>query len=97
MPAHPERDTLREQLRALIAEFAGPEHGVIDDDTPLISSALVESIALLNVALWVEEQIDAAVEITAFDLAAEWDTVARILDFVEKHRGPDRAGPGSSA
>lgn len=97
MPAHPERDTLREQLRALIAEFAGPEHGLIDDDTPLISSALVESIALLNVALWVEEQIDAAVEITAFDLAAEWDTVARILDFVEKHRGHDQAGPRSSA
>ena len=95
MPAHLERDELRAQLRALIAEFAGPEHGVIDDDTPLISSALVESIALLNVALWVEEQIDAAVEIASFDLAAEWDTVAQILDFVEKHRRDDRARPPS--
>jgi acyl carrier protein len=93
MPAHPERGELREQLRALITEFVRHEHGAIDDDTPLISSALVESIALLNVALWVEEHIDAAVEITSFDLAAEWDTVAQILDFVEKHRRHDRARP----
>jgi len=95
MPARPERGMLREHLVALIAEFAGHEGGPIDDDTPLISSALVESIALLNVALWVEEQIDAAVEIASFDLAAEWDTVAQILDFVEKHRRDDRARPPS--
>ena len=93
MPAHLERDELRAQLRALIAEFAPHEHGVIADDTPLISSALVESVALLNVALWVEEQVDAAVEITSFDLAAEWDTITQILDFVEKHRRPGRARP----
>jgi acyl carrier protein len=97
MPDHPERARRREQLRALITEFARPEDGPIDDDTPLISSARVESIALLNVALWVEEQVDAAVEITSFDLAAEWDTVAQILDFVEKHRRHDRAGPESRA
>jgi acyl carrier protein len=97
MPAHPERGTLREQLRALIAEFARPEDGAIDDDTPLISSARVESIALLNVALWVEEQVDATVEITSFDLAMEWDTVAQILDFVEKHRGHDGTRPPSRA
>ena len=93
MPAHPDRDALREQLRALIAECARHEHGAIDDDTPLLSSALVESMALLNVALWVEEQIDSAVEITSFDLAAEWNTVRQILDFVEKYRRPDRARP----
>ena len=95
MSAHPERGELREQLRALIAEIGGHGHGVIDDDTPLISSAMVESITLLNVALWVEEHIDAAVEITSFDLASEWETVARILDFVEKHRRHDDARPPS--
>jgi len=89
MPSRPDRDTLREQLRALIVEFASHHPGAIADDTPLISSGLVESVILLNVALWVEEQIDPAVEITAFDLTAEWDTVADILHFVEKHRRPD--------
>ena len=40
---------------------------------------------------WLAEpgaDIDGAVELTSFDLAAEWDTVARILDFVETHRPP---------
>lgn len=92
MPAHPDRGVLREQLRALIAEFARHEHGAIDDDTPLISSALVESMALLNVALWVEEHIEAAVEITSFDLAAEWDSIGQILDFIEKYRPSSASG-----
>ena len=89
----PNRDTLRDQLRALITEFTRHEPGAIDDDTPLISSAMVESIALLNVALWVEEQIDATVEIASFDLTAEWDTLGQILNFVERHRRPDGARP----
>jgi acyl carrier protein len=97
MSDQPERCELREQLRALIAEFGRQDHGEIDDDTPLISSALLESTTLLNVALWVEEHIDAAVEVTSFDLASEWETVARILDFVEKHRRRDDALPPSRA
>jgi acyl carrier protein len=95
VPDRPDRGRLREQLRALIDELARPDGEPIDDDAPLISSGRLESIALLNVALWVEEQIDAAVEITSFDLAAEWDSVAQILEFVEKHRPQGRTGPPS--
>jgi acyl carrier protein len=95
MSDRPDRGRLREQLRALIGALAHPDEEAIDDDTPLISSGRVESITLLNVALWVEEQIDAAVEITSFDLAAEWDSVAQILEFVEKHRRHGRTGPSS--
>ena len=93
MSACPNRDALREQLRALVAESARQGHGAIDDDTPLISSSMLESIGLLNVALWVEEQIDATVEISSFDLTAEWDTVAQILNFVERHSRRDGARP----
>ena len=91
MPGRPDRTTLRAQLRALITEFALRHQGAIADDTPLISSALVESVTLLNVALWVEQQIDYAVDITAFDLSVEWDTVTDILNFIEKHRSPSPA------
>jgi len=95
MSDRPDRGRLREQLRALIGALARPDEEAIDDDTPLISSGRVESITLLNVALWVEEQTDAAVEITSSALAADWDSVARILDFVEKHRRHGRTGPPS--
>ena len=93
MSAYPNRDALREQLMALIAESTRHEHGAIDDDTPLISSGMVESVGLLDVALWVEARIDATVEITSFDLTAEWDTVTQILNFVEKHHRRDGAEP----
>ncbi len=83
---------MREQLRALIVEFAHHEHSAIDEDTPLISSGSIESMALLNVALWVEEHIAATVEITSFDLAAEWDSIGKILDFIEKYRPPSASG-----
>lgn len=86
MPDRLDRHALREQLRTLIAEFSPLGHAAIADDTPLITSALVESVTLLNVALWVEQQIDPTVELTAFDLSVEWDTVADILDFIEKYR-----------
>lgn len=81
----PERTTRRERLVVLIAELAPALDGDLADDTPLITSGLMESLALLNLAAWVEEQIDAAVDLTAFDLSTEWDTPAAILDFIERH------------
>ena len=91
MGIHAERQALRGELRALILEFAPECEAELADDTPLITSGLIESVTLLNVALWVETQIESGVEITAFDLAAEWDSVSDILTFIEKHRGPPRA------
>jgi acyl carrier protein len=77
---------LRDELRRLILEFA-PERAVaLADDTPLITSGLVESLTLLNVALWVETKVGSEVEITSFDLAAEWDSVSDILAFIERHQ-----------
>lgn len=80
------RVSRRAELVALITECVPNLASELADDTPLITSGLVESLALLNVALWVEAQIDSAVELSAFDLATEWDTTNTILDFVERHR-----------
>lgn len=76
----------RAELVALLTECIPDLAPDLADDTPLISSGLVESLALLHVALWVEAQIDSAVELSAFNLAAEWETPNTILDFVERHR-----------
>ena len=84
------RTARRAELVALIAECVPDLEFDLADDTPLITSGLVESLALLNVALWVEAQIDSSVELSAFDLATEWDTTNTILDFVERHRAAKR-------
>jgi acyl carrier protein len=85
-----ERDALRAELRKVILELAPAQEASLTDDAPLISSGFMESVTLLNVALWVEEQIQSSVDVTAFDLAAEWDSIRDILAFVEKHRAQPR-------
>jgi acyl carrier protein len=85
-----ERAGLRAELRKVILELAPAQEASLTDDAPLISSGFMESVTLLNVALWVEEQIQSSVDVTAFDLAAEWDSIRDILAFVEKHRAQPR-------
>ncbi len=80
---------LRDELRRLILEFAPERAAALADDTPLITSGLVESLTLLNVALWVETKVGPEVELTSFDLAAEWDSVTDILTFIERHQTPE--------
>jgi len=81
----PARAGLRAELRALLAEYAVEAGQDLDDDTPLISSGILESTTLLHVALWVQEHLGAEVELSAFDLAAEWESIGAILDFVARH------------
>lgn len=91
MSIRAERMALREELRRLILEFAPERTAALADDTPLITSGLIESLTLLNVALWVETKIPVAVEITSFDLSAEWDSMSDILAFIERHQAPPGA------
>jgi len=95
-PERVDRGRLRADLRALIAECAPDLDGDLADHSPLITSGVIESTALLQMALWVEEQIGGKVDITAFDLVAQWDSIAAILDFVERHASA-AVGPGARA
>ena len=56
------------------------------DDTPLISSGICDSLGLFHLVNWVQENIRSDVDITSFDLAKEWNTVADICCFVKKYR-----------
>lgn len=53
---------------------------------PLITSGLVDSVTLFNLALWIEEAIGRPVDLSSVTLPAEWDTAAAILGFVERQR-----------
>jgi hypothetical protein len=62
----------------------------------LITSGVVESTTLVSVALWVEDRIGREMDLGAFDLVTEWDSMNAIVDFVERHAsgpgGPPAAG-----
>jgi acyl carrier protein len=82
--------SVRDALIAAIQGW-GVDLGEIKDDTPLLRSGLFDSLALFNLVVWVEEQIDAPVDPTTFDLLKEWDTVADIVIFIENRRKQNAA------
>ena len=56
------------------------------DDTSLIKSGFFDSLALFNLATWIEKEIKNSVDLTSFDLPKKWDTIASILRFIEERR-----------
>ena len=61
-----------------------------DDDTALISAGVLDSLALFEVILWLEERLGSPVDPTSFELAEELDSVRRILAFLDRRRGATR-------
>jgi hypothetical protein len=76
--------TRREELRALLLECEVGSDEPLCDETPLVSSGLLDSLALFRVALWVEAQIGNPVDPSTFDLAREWDSIEAILEFIDR-------------
>jgi acyl carrier protein len=58
------------------------------ENAPLITSGVVESATLVSVAMWVEDRIGREMDLGAFDLVTEWDSMDAIVDFVERHTAP---------
>ena len=85
---------LRDELVEVIRDCDVELDGELKHDSSLIQSGLLDSLALFTLTVWIEEQLDRELDLTAFDLASEWDTMADILRFLEEHR--DREGdPGA--
>jgi acyl carrier protein len=77
----------RDDVIALIKSWNLPMPKNWDADTSLVRSGIIDSLALYQLILWIEEQVGKPVDPTRFDLASELDTVASITSFVEKNRG----------
>jgi acyl carrier protein len=76
---------LRDELVQVIAASGAPLPDDLGDDTSLIRSGLLDSTALFDLALWVEERVAPGLDLTSFDLSEEWDTLARLQAFIERH------------
>jgi acyl carrier protein len=79
-------NALRDELIAAISEWDQRTPEGVWADTPLITSARLDSLNLLRLLLWIEQKVERKVDATAIDLAAEWDTVDAIVAFVEQER-----------
>ena len=65
--------------------------GGLDDRTSLVASGLLDSVVLLELAAWIEQELDTDLDMTALDLPDAWDTISSIVDFIEGGRAGSRA------
>lgn len=77
--------SLRDDLVRALEESGAQLPADLDDNVALISSGLLDSTALFELALWMEDRVAPGLDLTAFDLAEEWDTIAKLLAFIERH------------
>lgn len=82
--------TLHDSLQRTIASWKLPV--TIADDTPLLSSGLLDSVALFNLVLWIEEQTGRPLDPTTVDIRRELDTVTRVLAFVAASKSRNESG-----
>ena len=75
----------QELLKLLREQEIEFDNVALNERTSLIRSGLLNSLALFNIANWIEEQVPSSVDLTSFDVTKEWDTVEDILNFVQKH------------
>ena len=72
----------QDSLVACIRENSGIDEA-IEADTSLFSSGMLDSVAMLNLIMFVEQQ--SSMEVRAEDVTLEnFDTPARILEFAAK-------------
>jgi acyl carrier protein len=77
----------RDQLRQFISNLA-KDHGhleAINDDEPLILSGLLDSLAVVHIAVFMEEQFGIDFSNIYFD-QDDFDTIDRMVSFVETNR-----------
>lgn len=77
------RKKLVDFIDAKIKDSGKSIPGNFNNNTPLITSGLLESLHLLELALLVEEEVGAPLDLTTLDFTKEWDTINNILNFVK--------------
>lgn len=77
---------LRDQLVDLLEEGNTDPNFTVSDDTLLISSGLIDSLALFKLALWIEKETNANLDLITLNPSKEWDTVTDILTFIREKR-----------
>jgi len=78
--------SLRDKIIAVLEVSNVELDGELNEDTPLIKSGKLDSLGLFNLALFVEREIGGKLDVTAFDLAKEWNTINDIVNFIAREQ-----------
>jgi acyl carrier protein len=77
-------EAMREKIvQYIYDEYVEDESMEIGDDTPLISSGLVDSFSMVSLKMFLEEEYD--IRMTDEEASTEaFDTVSRIMELVQR-------------
>ena len=77
--------SLRERLISFIRELDMNPGSKLNESTSLLRSGLLDSAAMLQLAEWIQPEVGAEVDLLQCDLSKEWETVADIEKFIQRH------------
>lgn len=78
--------SLQNELIAALRSWDIKSSREVTDNTSLIRSGILDSLALLKLALWIEQEVGRPLDPGSIEIAREWDSIADIVRFVERHR-----------
>jgi acyl carrier protein len=78
------RDNLIDFLTTLEIDLGGE----LSDETALVGSGLLDSLALVRLATWIEGEVGHPLDPDKFDLQEEWKTVGKVVAYIQKNRNP---------
>jgi len=58
---------------------------VLEKQTKLLTSNLLSSLDLLELAVWIEGHMASPMDLKTIDPVKEWDTIGDILCFIKQH------------
>lgn len=71
-------------LNELLEDFDPDSDVELNDDTSLIRSGLLASLAVLMLAEWINGECTEELDITGVDIGERWDSVDDILAFIDE-------------
>jgi len=76
-------ETLLDELRGFLhsQDLLLPDG--FDEETPLVSSGILDSLALVNLTAWVEEKVGTVLDPAAIEIGEHWNTMRAIVAFIQ--------------
>lgn len=79
----PEQSALQNRLIGFLAEQVPPSAIELTPETAIFRTGLFDSLALVQLVIWVEEAIGSPLDPSTVDLPRDWATIAHLASFIE--------------
>ena len=83
---------LAARLLRFLQDRASPAAPPLRLDSALFGIGTFDSLALVELVVWVEQELGTAVDTSRLDLEQEWATVADLAAFIARHREANSDG-----